>query len=220
MTKLLFIKASPRGSDSRSVAVAEAYLSALKASRPDVEIDVIDLWQEDLPEFDGNSSNAKLTVIKGGTLDDTQQTAWDQISQIAGRFAAADEYLFAVPMWNGGIPYRLKLYIDIIHQPGILFGFDPASGYFGLLKGKTATLAYTSGVFAPDVDPRFGSDFHSTYLKWWLGQVGITAIQELRFQPTLRNADAEAAFALARANARQLAEDAVVSQVPLSTSSH
>ncbi|POR50838.1 FMN-dependent NADH-azoreductase [Bosea psychrotolerans] len=220
MTKLLFIKASPRGSASRSVAVAEAYLSALRTSRPDIEIDVIDLWQEDLPEFDGNSSNAKLTVIKGGILDDSQQTAWDQISRIAERFAAADQYLFAVPMWNGGIPYRLKLYIDIIHQPGILFGFDPTSGYFGLLKGKTATLAYTSGVYAPDVGPSFGSDFHSTYLKWWLGQVGITAIEELRFQPTLRNADAETAFALALANARQMADQVVVSQIPISTSSH
>ena len=108
-------------------------------------------------------------------------------------------------MWNGGIPYRLKLYIDVITQPGLLFGFDPGNGYFGLLKNKNATLVYTSGVYAPGAAPRFGADFHSTYLKWWLNQVGVTAIDELRYQPTLRSADSGASFAAAKAEANLLA---------------
>jgi FMN-dependent NADH-azoreductase len=36
MTKLLFIKASPRGGASRSVAVARAYLDGLGATTPDL----------------------------------------------------------------------------------------------------------------------------------------------------------------------------------------
>jgi hypothetical protein len=30
--------------------------------------------------------------------------------------------------WNSGIPYRLKQYIDLIHQPGVLWTLDPRPG--------------------------------------------------------------------------------------------
>ena len=199
MTRLLFIKASPRSAASRSVTVAESYLEALRAKDPALEVDTIDLWEEDLPPFDGNRANAKLNVITGTAQSATQQTAWDQITAIAQRFIAADHYLLAVPMWNGGIPYRLKQYIDIIHQPGLLFGLNPETGYFGLLKDKRATLVLTSGAYAQHFpSPAFGVDHHSTYLKDWLNQAGVTEIEEIRYQPTLLVADPEAAFAAAR----------------------
>ena len=91
---------------------------------------------EKLPAFDGDKVAAKMNAIAGQSRNAEQKTAWDQIVEIANRFIAADRYLFAVPMWNGGIPYRLKHYIDIIHQPGLLWGLKPDTGYFGLLRGK------------------------------------------------------------------------------------
>lgn len=189
MTKLLFIKGSPRGSNSESNKVAEAFIATRKRVLPTIEIDTLDLWREPLPEFDGNKAAAKMTVITGGALSGPTQTAWDAITSIANRFTAADEYLFTVPMWNGGIPYRLKLYIDILTQPGILFDFDPNKGYSGLLQAKRATVIYTSGVYAPGVPPAFGSDFHSTYFDDWLRFINITDITSVRFQPTLLTAD-------------------------------
>lgn len=204
MTRLLYIKASPRDA-SRSVAVADSYLAALKAATPGLEVDEIRLWEEGLPEFDGDKANAKLNVITGGAHSASQLTAWDQITAIATRFVAADRYLFAVPMWNGGIPYKLKQYIDIIHQPGLLFGLDPASGYFGLLKDKRATLVYTSGAFAEHFpSPAFGVDHHATYMRAWLAQAGVTAIEEIRYQPTLLTADPEGDFERAKAAAAAL----------------
>jgi FMN-dependent NADH-azoreductase len=171
MTKLLFIKASPRDADSRSLAVAESYLAALRAKRPDLVVDTIDLWQENLPPFDGDRANAKLAIITQQSHSASQRSAWDEIIAIAGRFIAADRYLFAIPMWNGGIPYRLKQYIDIIHQPGLLFGLDPTKGYFGLLKDKKATLVLTSGAYSPtSPSPAFGVDHQSTYMRGWLGR--------------------------------------------------
>ncbi len=206
MTKLLFIKASPRGSASKSVAIAEAWLAARQAREPGLTVDTIELWEEALPDFDGDRANAKLNVITGQAQSDTQQTAWDQIVAIANRFIAADHYLFAVPMWNGGIPYRLKQYIDIIHQPGLLFRLKPESGYFGLLQDKRATLAYTSGAFSPAApSPAFGVDHHSTYMRDWLNQAGVTEIEEIRFQPTLLTADPAAGLAAAITQAQELA---------------
>jgi LacI family transcriptional regulator len=36
------------------------------------------------------------------------------------RFLAADRLLFSVPMWNAGIPYVLKQFIDVVSQPGAI----------------------------------------------------------------------------------------------------
>ncbi|MBI2695728.1 FMN-dependent NADH-azoreductase [Mycobacterium nebraskense] len=209
MTKLLFVVASPRKADSASIQLAETYLGALRASNPSLEVDVLDLWESDLPAFDGDKVAAKMNVIAGEGHNEVQRSAWDQIEGIAHRFMSADRYLIAAPMWNNGIPYRLKHYIDLIHQPGLLWGFDPQSGYTGLLAGKHATLALTSGVYALGAcSPAFGVDHHSTYLRDWLNQAGVTAIDELRFQPSLLTEDPagdlakakEGAVALARAH--------------------
>jgi FMN-dependent NADH-azoreductase len=190
MTKLLFIQASPRGGNSKSIEVAETYLAALRANNPGLEVDTIKLWDENLPSFDGDKVAAKMNVIVGQDQSAAEQTAWDQIVGVANRFISADRYLFAVPMWNGGIPYRLKHYIDVIHQPGLLWGLKPDTGYFGLLKDKQATLVLTSGAWGPQSPaPAFGVDHHSTYLVDWLNQAGVTEISEVRFQPTLLTAD-------------------------------
>jgi FMN-dependent NADH-azoreductase len=206
MTKLLYIQASPRGAESTSIRLADAYLAALCAQHADLETDVIQLWQEDLPQFDGDRVAAKMAVM-GGQLADTQKSTWDQIVHIANRFISADRYLFAVPMWNGGIPYRLKQYIDIIHQPGLLWGLEPQTGYFGLLKDKHAVVVLTSGAYAQGIPtPAFGTDHHSTYIHDWLEQAGVTAIDELRFQPTMLTADPAGAAEDARRRAVELAK--------------
>jgi FMN-dependent NADH-azoreductase len=185
LTTLLFLQASPRKADSQSIRLARAYLDALQADNPDLEVDTIEMWDVDLPAFDGNKAAAKMNAIAGAQKTAVQQTAWDQIVEIADRFISADRYLIAAPMWNSGIPYRLKQYIDLIHQPGLLWRLDPQTGYHGLLENKHATLALTSGVYAQHVPPAFGVDHHSTYLRAWLNQAGVTDIDELRFQPSL-----------------------------------
>jgi FMN-dependent NADH-azoreductase len=95
--------------------------------------------------------------------------------------------LFSVPMWNSGVPYVLKQFIDVVSQPGMVFGVDPETGYHHLLagRGKKAAAVYTSAVWAPGLPPNFGSDFQSTYLGDWLRWTGIDDISEVRFHPTL-----------------------------------
>jgi FMN-dependent NADH-azoreductase len=207
MTKLLYIQASPRGEESKSAQVAEAYLAALREMNPDLKVDTFSVWDTDLPVFDGNKVAAKINVMTGQDQNAVQKTAWEQIVEIAGRFVYADRYLFAVPMWNSGIPYRLKHYIDIIHQPGLLWGLKPETGYFGLLENKHATLVLTSGAYAESFpSPAYGVDLHSTYMRAWLNQAGITAIDEIRFQPTLLTQNPAGDFERAKQTAIDLAE--------------
>lgn len=206
MTRLLYIKASPRGADSKSTAIADAYLAKFSAKNPGFEIDVLDLFSESLPEFDGDKVAAKMAVIMGENPAGAQKTLWDEITEIANRFVVADIYLIATPMWNGGIPYKFKQYIDVIHQPGLLWGLDPEKGYTGLLQDKRAVLVLTSGAYGPDMpSPAFGVDHHSTYLKSWLNQAGITDIEEIRFQPTLLTPDPDSDFMTAVEAAEALA---------------
>lgn len=206
MNNLLYIKASPRNADSKSSALADAYLAALRERLPDLSVDTLDLSRESIPDFDGDKVAAKMAVIAGQTNEGRQRSAWDEIVEVAIRFIAADRYLIASPMWNGGIPYRLKQYIDVIHQPGLLWGLDPQTGYYGLLKDKKAVLALTSGAYAPSMpSPAFGIDHQSTYLRDWLNQAGVTEIEEIRFQPTILTSDPEGSFKAALGSARSLA---------------
>lgn len=206
MTKLLYVQASPRKSDSKSIQIADAYLDALRAANPDLEIDILDLWDTELPAFDGDKAAAKMNVIKGAAQDGVGQTAWDEIVAIADRFTSADRYLIASPMWNSGIPYRLKHFIDLVHQPGILWSLDAKAGYRGLLTGKHATLALTSGVYAHGVaEPAFGVDHHAAYLRMWLNQAGIAQVDEVRFQPTMLTDDPSGDLATALEEAAKLA---------------
>lgn len=208
MTKVLHIVASPRGDASQSTQLANAYLKAAIETDPSLSVDTLELWKEDLPEFDGDKAAAKMTFFGVGEMGAVQQTAWDHVVEITARFTDADIYVISVPMWNGGIPYKLKQYIDIITQPGLLFGFDPEAGYSGLLTGKKAKVFYTSGVWATSADKKYGTDFHSEYLGWWLDFVGVKDISNVRFQPSLLTSDPEGDQKAAVEKAIDLAREA------------
>lgn len=129
-----------------------------------------------------------LRVFGGGTNEGRHATLWDEITTIAQRFITADRYLFAIPMWNNGIPYKLKQYIDLIHQPGLTFGFSPETGYFGLLEGKKATLVYTSGAFSQAFpSPAFGVDHClGGVLRLVAGEPGVEEMGGLGLDHTAR----------------------------------
>ena len=204
MSKLLYVISSPRGSQSDSSQLAERFLEAYRAHRPGLEVDRLDLWHDQLPVYGGAGVDAKMTLIAGGRLEGDQRQAWQEVRQVFERFDAADEYLFAVPMWNAGVPWVLKHLIDTISQPGMMFGFDPTDGYTGLLQGKRAVVAYTSAVYAPGVPASFGADFHATFFNDWLRFVGIEEISEIRLQATALSTDQEAQRSRAFGQATEL----------------
>ena len=47
---------------------------------------------------------------------------------MVNRLRDADAVLIATPMWNFGIPYKLKHWIDLITQPGTDFLLRPGDG--------------------------------------------------------------------------------------------
>ena len=93
----------------------------------------------------------------------------------------------------------------MVSQPGMVFGFDPATGYTGLLTGKKAALILTSAVYGPGRPASFGSDFQATYMRDWLRWAGVDELEEVHFRPTLATADAAAARVRAHEVARETA---------------
>jgi FMN-dependent NADH-azoreductase len=149
MPTLLHVSASPRGGASESLALATTFLDAYLPLHPDVTVDTFDLHDGTLPVFGRLAAGAKMAVLGGGQPSADQATAWDAARTVFDRFAATDAYLFSVPMWNASVPYVLKQWIDIITQPGWVFGFTPADGYTGLITGRKAAVVYTSGIYSP-----------------------------------------------------------------------
>jgi FMN-dependent NADH-azoreductase len=203
---LLYVNSSPRGERSESRALADEFLRTYLEHEPDVEVDFLDLWTEPLPVYGGRGVAAKMEVFAGQEPTGDAGEAWDQVREVFDRVAAADEYLFTVPMWNHNVPWVLKHLIDTISQPGMVFSFDPAAGYTGLLTGKRAVVVYTGAVYWEGAPLAFGQDFHRSYFNDWLRWAGITDVSEVRFQPNLVTADADAGRAAARADARAIAE--------------
>jgi FMN-dependent NADH-azoreductase len=203
MSTLLHVSSSPRGAASESLALASVFLDSYREMHPEVRVQTLDLWQAGLPVFGPVGASAKMVAFGGGTPEGDLAAVWRQAQALADQFTAADLYLFSVPMWNAGVPYVLKQWIDIITQPGMVFGFDPAAGYSGLVQGKKAMAIYTSGVYSPGAPIQFGNDFHATFISDWLRFVGVTDVTEIRFQPTILTASPDEDRATARAAARE-----------------
>lgn len=204
MSTLLHISASPRGRASESLRLAGDFLTAYREAQPDSEVEHWDLWDGSLPAFGPAAAAAKMTIFGGGEPQGEEAVAWNAAVATFERFDSADRLLFSVPMWNAGVPYVLKQLIDVISQPGYVFGVDSQRGYSGMLagKGKKVAAIYTSAVWAPVLGPEFGTDFQSTFLEDWLRWTGIEEVAAIRYHPTLNgNPEASRKRAVAQATA-------------------
>jgi FMN-dependent NADH-azoreductase len=88
----------------------------------------------------------------------------------------------------------------------MIFSFDPATGYTGLLENKRAAVIYTSAVYGPDRSPGFGNDFQQPYFEDWLHWAGIDDIRSIAFRPNLATADPEPGRRAAHAQATVVAQ--------------
>jgi len=185
MRKLLYIQASPRIERSYSIAVADAFVSAYKQANPKDEILTLNLFKKDLPPFDGLALQAKYTILNGLKHSDEERAAWREVEKVISEFKSADKYAMAVPMWNFGIPYRLKHYLDVLIQPGYAFSYSPQEGYKGLVTGKPVFIAYSrGGAYGPGTGAET-YDLQTKYLQLILGFIGFTDIRTLTVEPTL-----------------------------------
>jgi FMN-dependent NADH-azoreductase len=189
MTHVLYIEASPLKQRSHTIAAAAAFLDSYRRQHPQDTVETLDLWSTQLPPFDGATIEAKLAVLRKQQFTPAQEEKWLAVRAVSRHFNAADKYVFSVPMWNFGVPYPLKHYIDVVTLANENWSWTRAEGYRPLLSGKKALLIYSSAgdyPLGPVTDP---ADFQKPYLRKWLSFIGVHDIREINVAPTLTDAE-------------------------------
>lgn len=193
---------SPRGVRSRSDMVARRLIEKLSVA----QVEALDLASAALPAFDGSTIEGRYDLIEGREVRAEVVEAWEGIGRTVEHFLSFDTYMFSVPMWNFGVPWRLKQYIDVLTQPGLAFTAD-ASGVTGLAAGRRAILVCSGALDIRPGQPGAELDFQTAFMKAWLGFIGITDVHEVQVRPTYgAPEDVEAAMQRAYADAEALAE--------------
>ncbi len=185
MSKLLYIQASPRAQRSDSIAVADAFIEAYKRKHSDDKIVTLNVFDASIPNFDGLAVQAKYTILHGKSHSKEEQQIWKNIEEVIEQFTSADKYVLAVPMWNFGIPYRLKQYIDLIVQPGYTFSYSGDKGYEGLVVGKPLLAVYARGGEYATGSETEAFDLQTRYIELIFGFMGFKGIRFVVVEPTL-----------------------------------
>jgi len=195
---ILHIVASPR-SESYSTRLAGAFFGAYRQVRPEDRIETLDVFRADIPPFYAPAAKAKYAVMAGQAPRDEAEAAWQPVIRAINHFKRFDKYVLSSAMWNFGVPYRLKQYIDVIVQPGYTFSFSPDQGYKGLVTGKPVMLIVARGGSYGRGSGAEAMDFQRPYLDAILRFIGFTEIETLVVEPTLAAGPEAAAKTLAQA---------------------
>lgn len=204
MKKLLHIIATPRGDDSSTLKVSNAFLDTFKAKNQDWVIDTLDLSKEELPPLSVKCVDGKYILLSGKDLYGESKEAWVDVIAHIERFLAADAYLVSTPMWNFSIPHTLKHYIDVIVQPKYLFQYTATGAVEGLAKNKKMlTITSRGGDYSGDMS---SADFQEAYLRFIFKFVGIADNTFINAQPMNMDASVkEQKITEAQAKAKELA---------------
>ncbi|MBV7389415.1 FMN-dependent NADH-azoreductase [Enterococcus alishanensis] len=204
MSNVLVIKAHPLTKDeSQSVAVLDTFLTEYEAKNPSDVIEVVDLYDTNLPEIDKDILLGWRALQAGAdftSLSATQQEKIATFNSFTEQFLAADKIVIANGMWNLNIPTRLKAWFDTVNVAGKTFKYT-AEGPVGLVENKKALHIQSSGgVYG-------GEDFSSSYIKHILAFIGVTDFEAIYIEGADYNPDdREAIMAAAKDAAKQLAD--------------
>ena len=177
--KLLEIQSSPRGERSDSITLTKSFIEACETYDSSIVVDTLNVWHERLPEFDYDAIGAKYKAVKHEAMTQAESNVWERIQSLIQRFQNADRIILGTPMWNFGLPYKLKQLIDLVAQRNYLFAFD-GKQYGPLLKVEKAIVVCTRGsrfLEGSPIPPSF--DHQAAYLDFWLQLVGVRDLRSV-----------------------------------------
>ena len=174
MSTLLKIDVSTRGSLSISRRLSSLFLDHWREAHSDSEIIERDIATTDLPFLEFPWITANLTRSSARTEE--QKALLEPSDKLIAELQKADQYLIATPMYNFGIPAKLKAYVDHIVRSGLTFNVNSDGTYTGLLSGKKATVIIASAGEYVTGAPAAGLDTLKPYLQEILGFIGVTDV--------------------------------------------
>lgn len=163
MKKVLVVKSSILADNSQSNKLADYLKSKITA-----DVTELDFGANPLPYYDLNAA----TGTRGEPQNDVQKAALDLSNKLIGEVKESDVLVFAVPMYNLGIPAQLKTYIDYLNRAGVTFRYT-ANGPEGLITGKKAIVILAHGGIYKDGP----ADLAKLYMQTVLNFIGITDVE-------------------------------------------
>ena len=174
MSTLLKIDVSTRGPLSISRNLSSRFLELWRQGHTTGKIIERDIATTELPFLELPWIAANFT--KPSARTDEQRVLLTFSDDLVAELQQADHYLIATPMYNFGIPAKLKAYLDHIVRAGVTFKTNADGSYTGLLNGKKATVIIASaGEYTPGA-PNEGLDTLKPYLHEILGFIGVTHV--------------------------------------------
>lgn len=178
MAKILYITANPKSvKKAFSLSLGDRFLKEYQAAKPSDEIVFIDLYETDIPEIDADLLYVIENLKKGvapNQLTEEVSNKLQRYNEFTDQFIGADKYIFVTPLWNLGLPSRVKAYIDTVCVAGKTFNYTER-GPQGLLENKKCLHIHASGGFHSE-DPYNHAD---PYLKDIMKFIGISDYRTL-----------------------------------------
>jgi FMN-dependent NADH-azoreductase len=182
MTKILYIKSSPRGDASYSTRVADHAVAELRRAHPDAQIVERDLSREAPFHLDADYLKA-LGTPEGERAAEAQKRVAHADSLI-DELLAADTVVISVAMINFAIPSTLKAWIDQVARAGRTFRYTEKGQPQGLATGKRVILVQAHGGQYCNTQAQ-SIDFVTPYLKHMLGFMGMTDVEIIHVEGTI-----------------------------------
>jgi FMN-dependent NADH-azoreductase len=194
------LDASLRVEGSVSRTLADAVEQEWLREYPDAQIVRRDLGRSPLPLLWPAAVAASMSG-PGHVRTEEETKATALAAELAGELLSADAYLFAIPLYNFGVPQHVRHWIDLIIT-------DPRASNINeqLLAGRPAVLVEArGGGYAPGT-PREGWDHLTPYLRHILADMWGLDLATAEAELTL--AEVTPAMDHLRDLARQQLEDA------------
>ena len=195
MTHILHLDSSARGAGSHSRIISGELVAAMQAADPSTTVTYRDIGHQDLPYVSEAFIYSMYTPAEQRTAE--QKAEITLSDELVAELAAADVYVFGIPMYNFTVPGVFKSYIDQVVRPGVTF--DPAS-YSGLLLNKKAIIctAHGGGGYGSG-EARGSYNSLDPVVRNIFGLLGVTDMDFIHVNNTLRGDDvASAEMAAAR----------------------
>jgi len=186
MANVLFVKANNRD-QSICLKLYDAFLSEYRAKNPNDNITELNLFEVELPYYNGEMFSGIIKLSKGDELTTEEQNAVAIANGYTDQFLAADKVVFAFPLWNFTIPAQLLTYLSYLSQPRKTFSYT-AQGPVGLQGSKKVVLLNARGSVYSE-GPLAQKEMSVNYVKSMLGFWGITDIETVVIEGHLQFQD-------------------------------
>lgn len=183
MTDTLIINAHPNPHSSMSAT--NRMVAHLLAKLPAGSVQTVNLAETDIQPLDKAAVEMFIATVFQRQQPNAEQAAlFARMMSVVNQVKSARRLVIAYPMYNFGIPARLKDWLDNLVVAGETFRFGEDGAPQGLMGAHKVLLLQASSIVY-SAGPMAQMDFASSYLKSLLGGfLGFASVDTIRAEGT------------------------------------